>query len=92
MQLLRWALLWIVGAVLVTGIMQYLIDGWNLTLWQTEIRMVASAFFFIALIVGGVLTTEKAYYSKKRSFYREDWSLICIIVTIALFGISYFLS
>ncbi|SFJ45588.1 hypothetical protein [Thermoflavimicrobium dichotomicum] len=90
--MLRWAIIWIIGAIALTGIFQYVISGWDLALWQYNIRMVAGGFFLIAFIVGGVLTTDQAYRQKKRSYYREDWSLICILVTIALFGISYFLS
>jgi hypothetical protein len=89
--MLRWAAIWIVGTVVLTGIMQWIIDDWNLDVWKSSIEWIASAFFFIALIVGGVLTTERAYYSRKKPFYREEWSIICIIVTIMLFGISYIL-
>jgi hypothetical protein len=48
-------------------------------------------FFFIALVAGGILTTETAYRTKRRFFYREEWSFICALVTVSLFGLSLLL-
>jgi hypothetical protein len=89
MRLIAWALLWIVGALAVTRHFTYVLYGFfDPTIWQAEVRTAGSVFFMAALIIGGVLTTHSAFQSRKRFFYREDWSFICVLVTVGLFGIS----
>lgn len=91
MRLLTWAIFWVASVILVTGIVSYFPANFDWELWQTQLRMAAGIFFLISLIVGGVLTTDAAYRKRSRAFYREEWSFICIIVTISLFGISLFM-
>ncbi|MGA9175495.1 MAG: hypothetical protein WBZ33_16175 [Thermoactinomyces sp.] len=88
MRILAWSLIWIFLSITVTGIVSYALDGMDLTAWRTELRTAGGVFFMAALVIGGVLTTKSAYRSRKRFFYREDWSFICILVTISLFGLS----
>ncbi|TCS92789.1 hypothetical protein [Hazenella coriacea] len=91
MRLLTWAIFWIASVILVTGVISFISSSFDWTLWQTQLRMAAGLFFLISLVVGGVLTTDAAYRKRSRAFYREEWSFICIIVTISLFGISLFM-
>jgi hypothetical protein len=90
--MLRWTAIWIAIAVGLTGFTSYLTSNLDPAVWQAQLRMAGGVFFMIALVVGGVLTTDVAYRNRKRSFYREDWSFICILVTITLFGISFIFS
>lgn len=92
MRLFAWAIGWIAIAVFLTGITSYLSTDFNVQIWQTHLRTAGGIFFMIALIVGGVLTTDAAYRSRKRFFYREEWSFICLLVTVGLFGLSLILS
>ncbi|MBA4495482.1 hypothetical protein ACFO25_19425 [Paenactinomyces guangxiensis] len=92
MRLLGWSVIWIATAILITGLISYISADLNVLVWQAHLRVAGGIFFMIALIVGGVLTTDSAYRNRKRDFYREDWSFICILVTVTLFGISFILS
>ncbi|SEN73932.1 hypothetical protein [Lihuaxuella thermophila] len=92
MRLFKWSAIWIALVILITGFLSYIAYDLDLAAWQTQLRTAGSIFFMIALIVGGVLTTDSAYRNRKRFFYREEWSFICILVTVFLFGISFLLS
>jgi hypothetical protein len=92
MRIFAWAFGWMVFAVCLTGITSYLTYDFNLQIWQAHLRTASGIFFMIALIVGGVLTTDAAYRSRKRFFYRDEWSFICLLVTVGLFGLSLILS
>lgn len=92
MSLLRWTLFWTIAAVLTTGLFSYILLDAGLAAWGTNLRFGAGLFFVMALVVGGVLTTDTNYKAKTRSFYREEWSFICLLVTISLFGISLIFS
>jgi hypothetical protein len=89
MRILGWALFWSALALGITGLIAYMVSHrFDLVVWQAHIRAVGGVFFMIALVVGGVLTTESAFRNRRRWFYREDWSFICLLVTVGLFGIS----
>lgn len=92
MRLISWSLIWIIVTLVVTGSISYISADLDLTVWQTNLQMSGGVFFMIALIVGGVLTTDSAFRNRKRAIYREEWSFICILVTISLFGISILFS
>lgn len=92
MRLLKWSAIWIALVILVTGLISYISYDLDFAVWQTQLRVTGGIFFMAALIVGGVLTTDSAYRNRKRFFYREEWSFICILVTVFLFGISFILS
>jgi hypothetical protein len=89
-KLIRWALMWLALTVGLTGLIAFGLAGGDLQIWKTYLRAAGGIYFFIALIVGGVLTTEAAYHQRTKPYYREEWSFICILVTITLFGISLF--
>ncbi|SDZ26267.1 hypothetical protein [Thermoactinomyces sp. DSM 45892] len=88
MSLLKWALFWTITAVLLIGVLSYIGFDSGLAVWGSNLKFGAGLFFAVALVVGGVLTTDKNYKAKTKSFYREEWSFICLLVTISLFGIS----
>lgn len=88
MRVLAWSLLWLFVSLTVTGIVSYELGGADLLTWRSGLRTAGGVFFLAALVVGGVLTTKSAYRSRTKFFYREDWSFICILVTIGLFGLS----
>ncbi|WP_124726510.1 hypothetical protein [Staphylospora marina] len=93
MRILRWTAIWMIVAMCVTGLIAYMIsESFDPGMWKVQMRAAGGVFFLIALVVGGVLTTEKAFRNRRRWFYREDWSFICLLVTVGLFGISLLLS
>lgn len=89
MQMVKWALIWITLVLAGTGLYTYLEANTAIAMWPDLLRAIGGIFFAISLVVGGVLTTESAFRARKRSFYREDWSFICLLVTVFLFSISY---
>jgi hypothetical protein len=91
LRLLWWTLAWIVLAATVTGLMSWHSSHVDFVLWRELLRVAGGTFFFIALVAGGILTTEAAYRTKRRFFYREEWSFICALVTVSLFGLSLLL-
>ncbi|MBD1373359.1 hypothetical protein IC620_13475 [Hazenella sp. IB182357] len=91
MRMISWTGLWTIVALFISGTWAYLSADLDLIVLQSNMRISAAVFFMIGLIVGGVLTTDSAYRSRAKKYYREDWSFICVLVTISLFGISLFL-
>lgn len=83
--MIRWSFFWTLITSLITGLFTYQIANGNIQVWQGYLRYVGGLFFFMALLAGGVFTTRV----KDHRFCREDWSFICILVTISLFGISF---
>lgn len=92
MSLFRWTIVWTIVSIIFTGVLSYLLFDAGLAVWKTNLRVGAGIFFAVSLLVGGVLTTDSNYKAKKRSYYQEEWSFICILVTISLFGISFIFS
>jgi hypothetical protein len=87
-KLIRWVLIWLVLTVGLTGLIAYGFSKGDFLIWKAYLRAAGGVYFFIALMAGGVLTTEVAYRERTKPYYREEWSFICILVTISLFGIS----
>jgi hypothetical protein len=90
LKLLRWTLTWTILVVGVTGILAILSEDGSLLVWKEHLRIAGGVFFLLSLFVGGILTTKPAETRNARITYREDWSFICLLVTISLFGISLF--
>lgn len=88
--MLRWTLIWIILVVGTTGIFNILYGDGGLPDWKEQLRIAGGAFFFFSLLVGGILSTKPSETKNARIIHREDWSFICLLVTISLFGISLF--
>ncbi|MGA8943280.1 MAG: hypothetical protein WB502_11305 [Thermoactinomyces sp.] len=92
MRLLLWSAMWIGTAFALTAFLSYISYGMDVSVFQRQLQTASAVFFIAALIVGGVFTTNRAFHNKKRFFCREEWSFICILVTIGLFTLSLMFS
>lgn len=92
MRLLLWAVMWIGIAFALTALVSYISYDMDLSVFQKQLQTASAVFFMAALIIGGVFTTNRAFRNKKHFFYHEEWSFICIIVTIGLFTLSLIFS